>query len=358
MLDGNEKLKILLEQYQQAMDEKRKEHLKRYPSDIPNKKCYHAIISGIKTDNSTGYKVKDYTPLLKTKHESLFIWTHTKNKNSSIVSEISLDIKELRYWKNMGYILELASAFYYDFEHTADTNYHWIYYFDNSKSIEENEFQIGDHIGEGTFNGSVQKISFFKVVAPLIELLLRDDKFYTSVSIFRNSVESHWFCFVCELSKSGLIKHPSHEPLLWEEAKIIPKLEAALVQSCRAVEAILGKPGKREDKAKVIKAKERWRSLINLEPDDIYSKKNISYFDYYYELFELRNNSAHSYGELPFSVSRKLTIEAQCFSYLVISAYLENHQMSVEDASKVLELNTKLIEWDPEDFSTIITSED
>jgi len=353
--EKNEKLYKAIEDYVQAVNEQREEYLKRYPTDIPNKVCHHAIISGIKTDNSTGFKVGDYTPLMKTEYEELYIWTHTKDKYSSIVSEVSLDIKSINYWKNMGYVIDLALAYYFDFEHTSNMKYHWIYYFDSSKSIEENEFQKDDHIGEETFNGSIQRVSFFKDVAPLIELLLRDDRFYTSLSIFDNSVESHWFCFVCELSKSDYKIHPSHEPQLWEEAELIPKMEAALVQSCRAVEAILGKPGKKEDKAKVMRAKERWRALINLEPDDIYFKKGITNFDYYYELFELRNESAHSFGELPFSISRKLTIEAQCFSYMVIMAYLEKHLLSVEDASKELCLNLDLIEKDPEDFSTVKT---
>ncbi|WP_100012313.1 hypothetical protein [Lentibacillus sediminis] len=355
MNDGNEQLKKIIEQYLQEKEEERRQYLEKYPQDIPNKSCHHAIISGIKTDNSTGFNVGDYTPLLKSEFEKIFIWTHTKNNYSSIVSEVSTDIKNISYWKNMGYILELTLTYYYAFEHASNMKYHWIYYFNSLKTIEESEFKVSDHLYEGTFNGSIQKVSFFKEIIPLIELLLRDDKFYTALSIFKNSVDHHWFCFVCELSRSGTKKHPSHEPMLWEEAEMIPKMEAALVQSCRAVEAILGKPGKKDDKAKVIRAKERWRSLINLEPNDAFYKKNISYFDYYYELFELRNISAHSFGELPFSVSRKLTIEAQCFSYQVLEAYMDKHMKSVEEASKELQLNEGLINRDPNDYSTKLT---
>jgi hypothetical protein len=355
MIKENKQLKEAIDGLIHAFEKKREQHLKEYPPDIPNKECYHAIISGVKTDNSAGFKVNDYTPLLKTKFENLFIWTHTKDKYSSIVSEVSTEVKEISYWKNIGYILNLALAYYYDFEHTSEMNYHWIYYFNNKRSIDESEFQKGDHIGEGTFNGSIQKISIFRDLSPLVELLLRDDKFYTSLSIFKNSVDCHWFCFICELSKSDFTKHPSHEPMLWEEAEMIPKMEAALVQSCRAVEAILGKPGKKEDKAKVIRAKERWRSVINLEPEDTYFKRNMTYYDYYYELFELRNNSAHSFGELPFSISRKITIEAQCFSYLIINAYLSKNKLSVSEASKKLNLNAELIQNDPDNFSTTKT---
>jgi hypothetical protein len=328
-----------------------------YPKDIPNEVCNHAIISGIKVENSPGFKVNEYTPLLTIGDESIFVWTHTKNAYSSIVSEVRPKVKNLGYWKNAGHLFKLSLAYYYLFESINEMKYHWIYYFEKTNPFEGSDFLNKDHLLEGTLNGSVMKVSFFNEISFFIELLIRDDKFFTAFSIFLNSIETHWFCFHCELSKIEHKMHPSHEPEKWEEAEIVPKMDSAIVQSCRAVEAILGKPGNRDNQMKIARVKERWRSIVDLDPDDIFWKTGSTYFDYYYILFELRNNSAHSFGELPFKVSKELTIEAQCFSFLILEGYISLHRIDQEEAKDRLKLNMELISREVLDFSTKKTYE-
>ncbi|MEH7383058.1 hypothetical protein V7138_21525 [Bacillus sp. JJ1533] len=253
-----------------------------------------------------------------------------------MVSDVSPAVKSLNYWKNIGEVIRIASAFANLYEHIYEMNYNWMYYFDPCISLNDTNCFDNDHIGFGTFNGAVHNISYFRHISPIMELLLRDDKFYTAASIFLNSFESHWFCLHCEISKEPYKKHESHEPYKWEEASLIAKMESALVQSCRAVEALLGKPGRREDKAKVIRAKQRWKEEVNVNPDESYYNTNMSYYDYYYELFELRNSSSHSFGVLPFNVSRENTINAQRFSFLILHGYFEKNVLEVEEASKRL----------------------
>jgi hypothetical protein len=348
---------VALTNYIESAVEKNKALAEKYPSEIPNEVCNHAIISGVKVENSPGFKIGDYTPLFETDYEKVFIWTHTKDQYSSVISEVSLNINELNYWKNIGEVLRLAAARAHLFEHITETNYNWIYYFEPNNSIEESDFLFSDHISEGTFNGSVYKFSFFYEIIAFVELLLRDDKFYTALSLFLNSFETHWFCLHCELSKPEFRRHLSHEPYKWEEAQMIPKMESALVQSCRAVEAILGKPGNKYIKNKVKRAKQRWKSAVDIDPDDIYFKTETSYYDYYYQMFELRNDSAHSFGNLPFYLSRKLTIEAQSFAFLIIDSYAKKHLKEIEEAAKILHFNGEAFKRDNPDCSTKLTKE-
>ncbi|TCS78628.1 hypothetical protein [Tepidibacillus fermentans] len=112
--DGDKQLMYQL--FQELVEEQKKIEQK-YPSDIPIEVCRHAIISGILIENSSGFKVNDYIPLMVTEYEKLYIWTHTKDEYSSIVSEVSTEVKKLNYWKNLGYIIRFALAYHYFFEH-------------------------------------------------------------------------------------------------------------------------------------------------------------------------------------------------------------------------------------------------
>jgi hypothetical protein len=133
------------------------------------------------------------------------------------------------------------------------------------------------------------------------------------------------------------------EPEIWERINLLPKMEAAIVQATRSVEVILGKPGKRDTPGKLIRAKERWADNILINPDEEYKLTGQSYIDYYYDLFERRNKSAHSYGELSFHMQRQETIEAQSFAWIILADYYKKKSIPEEDSLKALNFNTKLL---------------
>ncbi|WP_158294574.1 hypothetical protein, partial [Halomonas urmiana] len=119
----------------------------------------------------------------------------------------------------------------------------------------------------------------------------------------------------------------------------------------------LGKPGNRDSHQKLSRVKKRWNGAVDLNPDDSFAAAGKSYLDYYYELFQLRGQSAHSFGSIPFELTRQLTIEAQSFAWEVLVAYFRKHSLSVEDAAEDLELNLELVESEPENWSTPLTAE-
>jgi len=147
---------------------------------------------------------------------------------------------------------------------------------------------------------------------------LSDDKFFVACQNIIAAKKNHEFCQICALTPEHLRKHNHFEPEIWEKASLVPKLEAAIVQATRSVEAILGKPGNRETASKLARTKKRWLVNIDLNPDDKYELAGKSYLDYYYDLFSLRGFAAHSFGELSFNMKRIETIEAQSFAWIII----------------------------------------
>ena len=185
-------------------------------------------------------------------------------------------MKGLPFWKNAGHIFKLAHAFQSAFEHTVpEYGYHWIYYFCPDQPGEECEFLTADRTD--VWSGVILKASFFQQVAALIWLLVSDEAFFTSTSQFVESMELHYCCLICEwFQKDGYKMHLSHEPSLWDQAFVLPRMEAAIVQACRSVEGILGKPGKREH------IESRWRRTMGIDPNETFPKTGTSYLDYYY----------------------------------------------------------------------------
>lgn len=82
----------------------------------------------------------------------------------------------------------------------------------------------------------------------------------------------------------------------------------------------------------------------------------MSYLDYYYKLFfELRNPSAHSYGNVHYNLLRKQTVEAQCFAAIVVREYIRTNMADEEQAINSLNFNKELLARVSENMSTKIT---
>jgi hypothetical protein len=72
----------------------------KYPPDLPNEKGHHAYIKGISIENSFAPSVGEFNLLFETPDEKIYVWTHTENKNSALVSEICLSVKRKAFWVN------------------------------------------------------------------------------------------------------------------------------------------------------------------------------------------------------------------------------------------------------------------
>ena len=205
-------------------------------------------------------------------------------------------------------------------------------------------------------SGIVIKATDIGKLAPEIELMLRDDKAYTALSMLCNSFLQHYICLTCELSSHPYHDHLSEEPEIWEHASIIPNMETAIVQACRSVEGILGEPPNSKKQTAVFKHKEKWIELTGINPDSIFEKAGISYLDFYYELFfDMRNPSAHSYGNIHYELEKSKTVQAQCFAAIVVRDYFNKHVLNLDEAQKKLRFNLDLLNRVNEDMSTKLT---
>lgn len=359
--------KILSEGFERIMEiEKanKEAFLVKYPPNPPNSVCNHAFVKGLSVENSFKPKVGDYTFLFSSGEEEMFIWTHTKDKNSALVVEVKESIKNKAFWKNLLYVIELSLSFVEAFEGLGwsgnSLEYKWIYYFNSSKTRIQDAHILDTHKDDNRFitDGRIIKATQLAHMSPVIELLLRDDKAFVAVSTLELSFKMHYICLICELSENPYHDHLSLEPKIWEAANYIPNMEAAIVQACRSVESILGEPPNRSKRSSVLKHKEKWKLLTEIDPDGEFDKGGVSYFDYYYNLFyDLRNPSAHSYGNIQFELEREKTIQAQCFAALIVQSYILKNASSKTSAMEKLNFNQQLIDSVLEDMSTPLTKE-
>jgi hypothetical protein len=351
--DIKENISELANLYFEAYKEKQAYLEKYYPTDIPNDVCNHAFVQGIKFENSFKPRVHDFIPFMKYGDEELFLWTHTKDKDTGLVSRVSKTVKEKNFWKNIGTVTQLAYSYTREFEHTMDIEYKWCYYFDQNKPLNEQEIYDCSELERLSLqNGTILKLTDFYLLARIIELLLRDDKLYTAMSTFYASMKTHYCCLICELERHPYRMHPSHEPKLWEQANVISEYETAIVQACRCVEAFLGKPPKKDNKNRLLQHKQKWIDELGINPDDHFKKGDSTYIDFYYDLFQLRNAAAHSFGTIPFDLKRKQAINAQCFASLLLDGYLMKNIISEEKAIVELSINRDIINKVDENMST------
>jgi len=357
----DKELYLLIEQFVDIEIERQKEREKRYPSDVPNEVARHGFIRGYLIENSFEPTVGDYSHLCEIGSENLYVWTYEKDSYSVLVSETDLSVKALPYWKTASHLIWLSRMYYNAFESASYNDlpdYKWMYYFvPGETKIDEVVFYgLSELEAKLLAVGTVIKMTDIAAYAQVIELLLRDDKAYTALSMTFSSFCIHSCCLTCELSETPWHDHIADEPFFWKQMEMLPKLEAAIVQSCRAVEAIIGEPPNQNKQGKVYAYKQHWIKTIGVDPDDIFDKVQMSYLDYYYKLFfTLRNPSAHSYGNVHYDLLRKQAVEAQCFAAIIVREYIRTNILDEEQAIDLLNFNRELLARVSENISTKIT---
>lgn len=355
--DGpTKRLQAALQRLRRAEQRARDEHDSVYPPDPPNAACRHAMVDGIFVQNSSMPAAGDYRPLFVFGSERIHVWTPGRDEYSVLVSEVDPSVKSVT-WKTFKSALRISAALTSSFESLLELEYRWIYRFDPKTSRAEQEWLDPDGEPLMLQQGEVRSIRYLHDSATIFELLRRDDRFYTAAQNMLTAVDNHWFCQTCALQSPDRRRHANHEPPIWEFVSAIPRMEVAIVQVTRAVEAILGKPGNREDPKKLARVKARWRSAIALDPDERFDNAGTTHLNYYYELFETRGRAAHSLGNLPFSVSRELTILAQSFAWQVLLSYFKRNSVSLVEAAKILEFEESVVNSEPADWSTRLTRE-
>lgn len=82
----------------------------------------------------------------------------------------------------------------------------------------------------------------------------------------------------------------------------------------------------------------------------------MSYLDFYYKLFfDLRNPSAHSYGNIHFELEKARTVQTQCFAAFIVSAYFKKNILELNEAQSKLNFNMDLLARVSENMSTKLT---
>lgn len=335
-----------------------------HPPTPPNEKCHHAFIRGLSIENSFGPSVGDYVPLFGNEYETVYIWTHTLNKNSAIVVDVERSVKDQPSWRTIMSAVRLALRYIEAFENGLAAfdglEYKWIYHFDSHKTSLDNATIYRTYEFDRQFiqDGRVVKASLFTDLSPYIELFLRDEKAYTAISLLNASFDFHSFCLLCALSKHPFRSHIAVEPEIWEHLEIVPKMEASIVFACRSIESILGQPPNRSKRRSIMRFKEKWIELIGIDPEDTFDLSETSHLDFYYHLFStLRNPSAHSYGNIRYDIERIKTVQAQSFAARIVSNYIEKSAKDVEESMSVLNLNQELLSRVSRTMSTSLTLE-
>lgn len=357
----DEKLYSLTKQFVDRIIKMQEEQKQKYPSDIPNEVAKHGFIRGYLIENSFEPTVDEYNFLCKIGLENLYVWTYKKDNYSVLVSETDLNVKSLSCWKTASNLIWLSKMFYNAFENATNENlpdYKWIYYFVPGETTIDQVvfFGLSELEAKSLGTGIVLKITDIADYSPVMELLLRDNKAYTSLAMVFSAFCSNYCCLTCELSQTPWHDHLTDEPPIWKQIEMLPKLETAIVQSCRAVEAIIGEPPNKNKQRKVYEHKQNWATTIGLNPNDIFEKAEMSFWEYYYKLFfELRNPSAHSYGNIHYDLLRKQTVEAQCFAAIIVQNYIKTNILDKDQALDALYFNRELLSKVSDNMSTEIT---
>lgn len=360
---SEKELKMALEEWFDYQCEKAEKLNKKYPPNPPHETCHIAYIMGIRIENSFGPEVGELNPLFEAGNEAVYIWTHEENQNSAIVVDVNKDVKQVQFWKTLCSVIWLALQYERAFDGGLISDwkleYRWIYDFSQYNPLEKCVFNNLQQFDDAYMtSGKVIKATDLALLAPEIELMMRDDRAYASLMMLNNSFKQHPICLICELSDHPYHDHLSEEPEMWDHAYVIADMENAIVQACRSVEAILGEPPNAKNQNGVIRHKDRWKELLGINPDDVFVKSGVTYLEFYYDLFfSLRNPSAHSYGNIHYDLAREKTVQAQCFAAIIVREYLRKNVMDLESAKQRLNFNEELLSRVDENISTVLTKE-
>lgn len=328
-----------------------KKYSKEYPDNAPNAVLNHAILQWIWLWNNQILKKWDFHHLFDIWDEEIYSWTYEDDKSSLIIIKNKLNWNDLSLWKTAASILELAMSLRVGFESIYAFDYDWIYNFKKNVEIDNQHFLNKKYLSAVEYPQSCFKINDFRDVINIINLLHQDDDFYTATQNLISSISHHQFCQICVLSKSK--KHKHNEPDIWEKIKTIPNMEIAILQSAKSAELILWKPWRNKERVK-----ERWKAAIGLNPDSIFELENKTFLEYYYSLFELRANSAHSIGSASYELTRKLTISAQTFSWIILIEYYKKNRTKNELVFQQMNWNKELANKFDTNFYTDTTKRD
>lgn len=317
-----------------------------YPLDIPNAACRHAVLIGIAIDNQAwkkstrvGFPAKgDRLPFFVFGSEAAFLWTHSEDEYTLLLVETDPSKVQPIIWRTLGNSMSIAASLTSMFESLPDVGYAWIFKFAEALTFSEQDLLDNDDrfaLGTRTIN----RIEDWFDRAPILELLQRDEKFFVASQMLCEAFRNHSFCLTCALRPVERRQHGHREPDSWNMLAHIPSMEAAIVQATRAVEGLLGKPGKDR-----IRTTNRWIKQIDLAPDASFELVGKTYLDYYYELFGTRNSAAHSFGKISADLTRAKAVAAQTFAHLVIFSHFERNACSIEEALERLSFNSELLE--------------
>lgn len=310
-------------------------------ADPPDELFNKALLGGIIFSNTIDLKDGSYVPFFEIDKEKTFLWKPKKVNNNFLIIEISPLVREDKFWRTLATILEFTISYVSLFEIMIECDYNWLKNFHPNILQQDVEFlEFNDY--SDIFSGIVKEPEFIKKLSPFIELLHRDELFYNMWMNLNSSFNSHHFCMHCAYELNGYQMHPNHEIPIWQRAQAIPAMEIGIVQSTRAVETALGKPGNRQVNRKFERVVRRWKESVDIDPYDDFFVAGMRYIDYYYELFDIRGCAAHGLSSLPYDLRRKKVIEAQCFAFEIMRSYYIKNRITKSEAVSSLKLNREL----------------
>jgi hypothetical protein len=329
-----------------------------YPLDVPNAECHHAVLTGIGFENQT-WKNNQH-PEIPTKGdrfdffrfgpEMASLWTHMDDDYTVLLVEVDPVQVPSSLWRTLATSMSVSIGLASMQEHAQTIDYAWIYRFKQRRSISEQNL-LGGEDPLILSSRTLERVGDWFQRAPILELLLRDETFFVASQLVCDSFRNHWFCLACALRPPERRPHDHPEPDPWSIVAKIPAMESAIVQATRAAEALLGKPGSNRTRTK-----QRWIERIPLDPDATFDLAGKSYFDFYYDLFDVRNDSAHSYGTFSAKLTRSIAVSAQTFAHSIIRSLFDRRACSHEEALQRLSFNKELLTNIDPGMSTPLTA--
>lgn len=284
----------------------------------------------------------DLVEFFRAGSEIIKIWTDKEGHESLLLADVNASSVTGGVWRTSAALLELTISLSSMQEHNQELRYAWIYHFQPGSAFEQQELlEDIDSYPAGISN--IQTVDYWFDRADILELLIRSETFFVASQLLCYAFKSHWFCLECALRPPERRQHEHPEPDIWNLATSIPAMENGILQATRCVEALLGKPGDRDNPQKLERAKKRWRTSISLDPDAEFPLVQKSYIEYYYDLFGRRNFAAHSYGRLPPDLKRAEAVAAQTFAHIVVHDRFQRDAVSTKEAQRTLQFNAQVL---------------